>query len=58
MATSQTFELIYATGSSTNKAVTGSLTLIGKSVACDVSNDTIISYDGVINGAITPAVAN
>ena len=58
MATSQTFEHIYATGTSTNKAVTGSLTLIGKSLTCDVSNDTLITYDGVVNGAISPSVAN
>jgi hypothetical protein len=56
MATSQTFDIIFATGTSTNKAITGSLTLIGKSLTCDVSNDTLISYDGVVNGAITPSV--
>lgn len=56
MATSQTFQVIYETGTSTNKAIAGSLTLIGKSLTCDVSNDTLISYDGVVNGAITPSV--
>lgn len=56
MATSQTFKIIYETGSSTNKEITGNLTLIEKTVTSDASGDTLISYSGVVNGVITPAV--
>jgi len=56
MATSQIFQCVWETGTSTNKAITGSLTLVEKTISADVSNDVSISYSGSINGAITPAI--
>lgn len=56
MATEQTFALVFETGSSTNKEITGNLILLSKSISSGVNEDTVLSYSGSVNGAITPAV--
>lgn len=53
MATQQTFSVVYETGSSTNKEITGNVIMTDKSVSSDVSGDTKISYSGHVNGTIT-----
>jgi hypothetical protein len=56
LATQQAAEIIYETGSSTNKEITGNVILLTRSVSSDTNGDTLITYTGVFNGAITPAV--
>lgn len=56
LATEQAAEIIYETGSSTNKEVTGTVLLLTKSVSSSATGDTLIDYTGVFNGAITPGV--
>lgn len=55
MATAQACAIIYETGT-TNKAITGTLLLTGKTVTADSRGDTKISYDGVLNDAIVKTV--
>lgn len=55
MATAQACAIIYETGT-TNKAITGTLILMGKTVSSDTNGDAKISYDGALNGAITKTV--
>jgi hypothetical protein len=47
---------VYETGSGTNNEISGTAILLGKSITADVNSETKISYDGVFNGAIVPAV--
>jgi hypothetical protein len=56
MATAQAAKIIHETGSSTNKEVAGTVILFTRSVSSDTNGDTLITYTGVFNGAITPAV--
>ena len=56
MATEQTCQIIWEKGSSTNKEITGTVLLLGKSVTSDVNSDAKVTYKGILNGAITPAV--
>ena len=56
MATQQTCQMIWESGSSTNKEITGNVLLLSKTISSDVNDEAKISYNGVFNGAITPAV--
>lgn len=56
LGTTQTFQLIFETGTTTNKQITGNVNLVSKSITVDVSNDAAVTYNGSINGTITPAV--
>jgi hypothetical protein len=56
MATSQSYQIIYETGTGTNKEDVGTIILFGKTVTSSVTGEAKITYDGVATGTYTPAV--
>jgi len=54
--TEETLQVIWETGSGTNKEVSGTAIILGMSVSVDVNGDANVTYSGVFNGTITPAV--
>jgi len=56
VGTEQDCEIIYEKGTTTNKEITGTVVLLSMTVSSDTNGEASLSYTGVLNGAITPAV--
>lgn len=56
MATEQPFVITFEDGTTTDKAITGNLIVLQKTVTSDTNGDAKVSYSATINGAITKAI--
>lgn len=54
--TEETLEVVFAPGSTTNKELSGTAIILGMSITDDANGDAKVTYSGVFNGTITPAI--